>query len=83
MRATPPAHDLLGIGPGFPDPLDRGIVVEHFRELLWGALLASYRCEAFKGKKRSGPRAPARLTIVAGEDAPMLRKGISPVRAMW
>ena len=54
--------------------LDRGIVVEHFRELLWGALLASYRFEAFKGKKRTGPRKPVRLTIVAGADAALLRK---------
>lgn len=54
--------------------LDRGIAVEHFRELLWGALLASYRFDAFKGKKRRAPRKPARLTIIAGADAAPLEK---------
>ena len=62
--------------------LGRGIAVEHFRELLWGALLASYRFDAFKGKKRRAPRAPARLTIVAGADAAPLRKEARRIEAI-
>jgi leucyl aminopeptidase len=53
--------------------LDGDVPLDHFRQLVTGALLARYKFDEYKSDRR--PKAgEGKLSIVAGKNAPMLRR---------
>lgn len=61
--------------------LDGKVPIEYFRELVTGALLASYLYQQYKSSKRPG-LAKEQLTIIAGANATAFRKELRRLEAI-